>query len=863
MSVSVTALSALLPRSAAAQTWTGATSNDWTVGSNWTGGTAPAGGAVSIASGSTVILGVSGPATGTTGTINVRASAGATTNLTIQNGSTLTSTGTMAIGDTAAGTAIVTVTGAGSQWIANGTLTVGTSGTGILNIENGTTVVATRTVVGTTINTGTLNISGGTLETPSISIGTKGQANYDNAIVRATADNAAFFGGTLNQNNIAAGGLTFDTNGHNIGSLGLSGVGGLTKTGAGTLTFRAGSTYTGETVIQQGTLALAGAAGSSADALANSRRVVTNATFDISQITGAGAHIQSLAGNGTVALGAKDLIITNANDMFAGAINGTGGLTITSGSQTLSGANTYGGTTTLTGGALRAGAAGAFSAASAFVTNSGATLDLNGFNQTVASLDNAGTVRFGATPGTTLTVASNYVGNGGTLLFNTILGGDNSATDRLIVNGSTSGASIVRINNVGGTGAPTADGIKVVDVAGASNGSFALVGDYVLKGQQAVVAGAYAYTLQKNGISTPADGDWYLRSSLINPPPGAPTQSSAAAGPLYQAGVSVYENYAAVLLGMNELPSLQQRVGNRYWDGSEAMARAGANTATEADGSWTQSAFWGRIEGGQAALQPSNTTGSTYNADQMKAQTGLDGLALDNDRGRLIVGLTAQYGLTTAYVSSFFGNGRIRAEGSGVGATATWYGHDGFYVDGQAQTMFYHSDLSSELAGNLTHGNEGFGYAFSIEGGKRIAVGNGFWLAPQAQLAYSKVDFDAFTDRFGALVSLQNADSLLGRVGLLLNHQLTWNDGSGIVRSDVYAIGNLHYEFLDGTRTDVSGTGFANSNDRLWGSIGGGGSYSWANGRYTIYGEATYRASLEDATANHSYKGTGGLRVVW
>ncbi|MCA1453874.1 hypothetical protein I6F35_11680 [Bradyrhizobium sp. BRP22] len=99
-----------------------------------------------------------------------------------------------------------------------------------------------------------------------------------------------------------------------------------------------------------------------------------------------------------------------------------------------------------------------------------------------------------------------------------------------------------------------------------------------------------------------------------------------------------------MLLGMNQAPSLQQRVGNRYWGGGEAMARAGIDTAQTADGSWTQSAFWGRIEGGQAKLQPSNTTGSTYDADELKAQTGLDGVALENDRGRLIVGLTAQYG---------------------------------------------------------------------------------------------------------------------------------------------------------------------------------------------------------------------------
>lgn len=204
---------------------------------------------------------------------------------------------------------------------------------------------------------------------------------------------------------------------------------------------------------------------------------------------------------------------------------------MTGGVQTLSGANGYTGATTIAGGTLRAGAAGAFSAASAYVAAAGGTFDLDGFNQTIASLDNAGLVRTGGAPGTTLTVTGNYTGNGGTVLLNTALGGDGSITDRLVVQGATSGTSTLRIANIGGSGAQTVEGIKVIDIAGASNGNFALQGDYVINGQQALVGGAYAYTLQKNGVGTPADGDWYLRSSLIDP------LGPAAAGPLYQAGV--------------------------------------------------------------------------------------------------------------------------------------------------------------------------------------------------------------------------------------------------------------------------------------------------------------------------------------
>ena len=492
------------------------------------------------------------------------------------------------------------------------------------------TGASTWTLTATTTAVTPWTLSGGTLQISSDNnLGTpSGGLTFNGGALQTTADIISARTVTL------TGSGTFLTDPGTTLTLSnvISGAGGLTKAGDGTMVLTGINTFTGGTMISSGTLELVGTG-----SVAASSRVIADGTFSIAGIAGAGTSIQRLSGIGAVNLGGKTLTITAANDTFAGIISGSGGLTIAGGTQTLSGINTYSGATTLTGGTLSAGAIGTFSAASAYTVAAPGMLNLNGFNQTLASLNNAGTVNFGSAPGTTLTITGNYVGNGGFVNMNTRLGGDGSQTDRLVVNGSTSGNSTLRVTNVGGTGAQTTEGIKVVDVAGASNGTFALQGNYVIQGQQAIVGGAYAYTLQQNGISTPGDGDWYLRSSLVNPPPAAP------AGPLYQPGVPLYENYAQVLLGMNELPTLQQRVGNRYWGGSDAMARAGL-TPAQGDGSPTPSAFWGRVEGNHADLQPFNTTGSTYSADQMKAQVGLDGLALENERGRLIVGLTAQYG---------------------------------------------------------------------------------------------------------------------------------------------------------------------------------------------------------------------------
>src|SRR5690606_40743717 len=58
-----------------------------------------------------------------------------------------------------------------------------------------------------------------------------------------------------------------------------------------------------------------------------------------------------------------------------------------------------------------------------------------------------------------------------------------------------------------------------------------------------------------------------------------------------------------------------------------------------------------------------------------------------------------------------------------------------------------------------------------IEAGRAVAIGENLSLTPQAQLSYSKVDFDGFADRFGAAVGLDRSEALQGRLGLSLDHK--------------------------------------------------------------------------------------------
>ncbi|MGN6223861.1 autotransporter family protein [Pseudoxanthomonas sp.] len=119
----------------------------------------------------------------------------------------------------------------------------------------------------------------------------------------------------------------------------------------------------------------------------------------------------------------------------------------------------------------------------------------------------------------TFTIAGNYVGDNAAVYLQTVLGNDDSASDRLVISGGrASGSTGLGIFNLGGSGAATTrDGILVVqslDGATSTADAFALFGP--------VAAGAFEYFLFKGGISPGTGENWYLRSTLVNGTTPAP-----------------------------------------------------------------------------------------------------------------------------------------------------------------------------------------------------------------------------------------------------------------------------------------------------------------------------------------------------
>ncbi|WP_181178361.1 autotransporter-associated beta strand repeat-containing protein [Mesorhizobium sp. B4-1-3] len=342
-------------------------------------------------------------------------SSSASSNLLLSGGGTLQYTGATTSTDRAftlgAGGGGFDVANAGTRLTVSGT-GVGPAGTGAL-IKNGAgTLILSGTntyVGGTVVNAGTLQ-AGSTqaFGGAAAGVGVGGMTvNSGATLALAGFDNTV--GGLNGNGTVALGSATLKTNNNGTFSGSITGSGGFTSAGNTQIMTGCNNTYSGATTLAGGNITTDCIQnGGAASGIGASASASSNLIFNSGNLAYTGGTVTTdrgftLTGNGGINVTDAATTLT-----FTGTVVGPAGL-IKNGAGTLvlSGTNTYSGGTTVNAGILRAGSAQAFGGSGGMNVVGGATLDLNGFDNTVYSLDGAGNVSMGAG---TLTIMGYYGG---------------------------------------------------------------------------------------------------------------------------------------------------------------------------------------------------------------------------------------------------------------------------------------------------------------------------------------------------------------------------------------------------------------------------------------------------------------------
>jgi len=412
--------------------------------------------------------------------------------------------------------------------------------------------------------------------------------------------------------------------------------------------------------------------------------------------------------------------------------------------------------------------------------------------------------------GDVLTVGSNYSGSG-ELHIDVDTATDTA--DMIEIGGDASGATSLVVNNLSPTDATGSD-FLVVSVTGTSD-----VSNFTLSGGP-LAAGAFRYDLGYDA------GDFFLRAAL------------SGTGAVYEAAPHI------LLDGFGRMPTLEQRVGQRKWNSAAGSLEPTLGGWVRLYGDWSDVAL---------------STGTSYDSDAWGLQGGFDIPLERGEYGQWVIGLTAQAGDTSASVSTAAGAGTLSAESLGVGATATWYGHNQTYVDLQAQVNWASVNYSSDLAGRLAEDELARTASASIEVGRRFSVSENAGWVPQAQLVWSQVDGGSFTDSAGNFVDIGKTERVMGRIGLAYDYE--WQSEMEDTMQNVYVIANLLHDFTSDASVNVVGATLASERDATWGEIGIGGSVV-LNENATLYGEASYRTAFNSSDSS-TISATAGLRLQW
>ena len=427
----------------------------------------------------------------------------------------------------------------------------------------------------------------------------------------------------------------------------------------------------------------------------------------------------------------------------------------------------------------------------------------------------------------TLTVNGNYSGDNSTLVMNAALGDDHSASDKLHILGDSSGSTDVVVNNAGGSGAQTIQGLNIIQVDGVNNGEFRQKGR--------IVAGAYDYSLVKGADQH----GWYLVSDKNGSEPD-PVVTPGEGGQIVEPPVNQHDmivrpeaaSYSANLAAANTLftTSMDDRPAETFY--------------TDANGQRQSTRLWLHNSAGHSRVKDSS--------GQLKSDTNRYAIQLGGDvasgtltgSDSLRLGAMAGYGnaqsKSRSAVSGYQSRGQVN--GYSLGVYGSWLQNaaeqSGAFVDSSLSYGWFNNSVKGDDIGQQSYKSKGI--SASLAGGYRAEVATlsdstSLWLRPQAQLNWQGVKADDVKEQNGSRVQATGEDNLQSRLGVRASLR-TLLDPQAQSAIEPYAEANwLHNSkafgtALNGVNIQQAGTRNAaevklgvdarlNANVNLWGGV--------------------------------------------
>lgn len=102
----------------------------------------------------------------------------------------------------------------------------------------------------------------------------------------------------------------------------------------------------------------------------------------------------------------------------------------------------------------------------------------------------------------------------------------------------------------------------------------------------------------------------------------------------------------------------------------------------------------------------------------------------------------------------------------------------------------------------------------------------------------------------------------MGRLGVAFNYEKIRRDGAGLVdkQTKFYGVANLYHEFKNGSQVRASGLDLYYKDDPTWVGLSLGGTHTYNNGKYCLYGEIGVRTSFKHFGDSYALRGEVGFR---